>query len=203
MGRVVLALLTLGCYDPSPACEGACLSADGADGGDDGGPPIGCPAAPVGCEAFTCQALDSCYLECPPNVTFDDSNTRCIGWGGAETATLVVIDTAEENRCVFDHIKVAGATNWWHGYWIGFRQASNQPDPAAGWSWLYPNTSGFLNWYDGSDAIQYQAEPNDDGGPEDCAFMFRYDMLGGTWADAGCSQDGKTTTAGLICEVHR
>ena len=186
MARVIVTLVVLGACRFAP--DG--LGRDGGDGLDgalvDGAldAPIdaaidarACPAAPMGCTAFTCAGSASCYYACAP-TSWQAANTRC---STAGIGCLATIDSAAENQCITD----ATSPSFPGLVWFGWRQSAAGPEPAGGWGWEC-DSSTFVagNWG--------QFEPNDEGGHEDCGAL----GTGGAWIDGTCS-----TSLRYVCEL--
>jgi hypothetical protein len=112
------------------------------------------------------------YLFCPNARTFDQALEHCANNG----AQPLRIDSADENRAVWERADAIRA-QWW---WLGL----DDRDEEGVFRWIDGDIADFQFWADG--------EPNDSGGDEDCAHF--YD--GERWNDIYCD-----ATMGVICEL--
>jgi hypothetical protein len=147
----------------------------GVPPGDAGTGPRNCPAAPMGCTAFTCPSTSSCYYSCM-NATFTGSTSQCVT---KSIGCLVTIDDQAENDCV----AAATGVGIFRSVWIGYQQAPGSMEPAGGWGWACPDGSNFVNWA--------PFEPNNLLG-QDCGAMTGF----GKWGDFAC-----TTKMPFVCEL--
>jgi hypothetical protein len=184
VGRCLLLVLAASCaFDPksSPGTSGdaAPLPIDAAP--DAAAPDARiCPAAPAGCEAFTCAGSTSCYYRCAAR-SWEDARDRC---AGDAIGCLVTIDNAAEDQCVFANTAPAFPDL----VWVGYRQ-SGGGGVAANWGWEC-GTSPYVapNWG--------QFEPNDsdnaEDGDEDCASIGQNNA----WIDIDCGDSKR-----YVCEL--
>ncbi len=137
----------------------------------------GCPAAPVGCTAFTCPPSTHCYYVCAERA-WSAAENQCPALG---LGCLVTISDRAESDCV------AAATNpvASAAIWTGWHQAIGSPEPAGGWGWACPDGSTYMAPGWGG------VEPDDQGG-EDCGAL----GADGALSDLGCNLNRR-----FVCEL--
>jgi len=111
--------------------------------------------------------------------SWTDAQKYCESVGGH----LVVISSAEENRLVFEQMKLQG----YYSAYIGLSDSEAEGE----WAWVTGEPVTFTNWHEG--------EPNSESSREDYA-MFYYKYSDGTWNDGDFA--GSTLNGGkvFICE---
>ena len=116
-----------------------------------------------------------CYAACNDQVTYLIASARCQAWGGG----LAIFDIAQKDTLLQAQMSDTAT------FWMGMQQATNQIDPAAGWSWNNGTAVMGARWY--LDPT-FGNQPDDGGsdhvenGQEQCGW---YSKLG--WGDGNCS----------------
>jgi hypothetical protein len=161
---------------------------------DDSSPPDGpppdmttlpaCPPAPSGCELFECAESTSCYYKCPAR-SWTGARDQCVT---DQRGCLATINSASEDVCLFANV---GPLVFPDLAWFGYRQASNQATPIAGWDWECGNSTYLApNW----GAFEPNDGNNSENNAENCAAI----GADGAWIDIGCSDQKR-----YVCELPR
>jgi hypothetical protein len=131
-----------GFEDPKPRVDAA------SDGHRDGFGSGFCNTTGLTC-AGTAMAMscNGCWVSCTETVSESTAKNRCQAWGGS----IPLLNDTDFTTCVRTAVPTGDL-------WIGLEQASGQPSPAAGWTWLGGMTPLSTNW--GTN------EPDDENGTE-------------------------------------
>lgn len=142
-----------------------------------------CPAAPAGCTAFGCAAVqDRCYYLCAGPRDMPGAQAVCSALMGDSAGCLLTLNSPAEQSCVIAQAAAVNGTD----FYVGWVQDPNGQEDGGGWGWLCGSSSHSPGW--GSGQPDNGSFPNQ----EDCAVL----SVGGNLGDVGCDESFR-----FVCEV--